>query len=682
MKYARKLFFVLCFCVPVVHAQTSPILQRESPTPPLRARFMKPLHANAAALHAAPSLGAPLLITTSGVITPAVCPEATANQCGYVSVPLDRNFPNGTQLQIYFEVYPHSNPGPAVSAIFVNLGGPGFGTTLNRDYFQFLFAPNLDVHDLVLVDDRGTGQSNALVCNPLQHDTGASFMQEEADCAAQLGLAASRYANGDIAQDMEVVRQALDYDKIDYLGASFGGTDAIAYAVRYPQHTRSLVLDAPLGGPGLPALARLHERANSDPRMVQLVCQRSVLCSQDQPEPEETFLHLIQSIREHPIGGDSFDLNGNPINIQVDEDALLNFVVNNTGGFWRTGEIPAAGNALEDGDKVPLLRLAAEGFSTLTGDSGDPTIFSAAAFYAIDCAASPEPFSWSVPPFARIDQYNDAVEDQPPLYDFPFSGGVTNDILNSNVGRQCIWWQLPTPPSVVVPPNAKYPNTPTLVLDGDIDNIVPLEETNEVAELFPNSTKVTIPESGHETTGYSACADNLANNFIETLSTGDTSCAATPETIFAAVGRFAVFAEDARPANIDPSGNNQIDLHERKVVSVAVATAIDANKRSWLGSGTGVGLRGGTFTSTFITATYLNQVTMTNCQFSKDIVVNGVLTWGYDNSIVADITVSGSGTAGGSLHFRGFFNAVGPVGNFSVSGTLGGKQVAVMVPNA
>ena len=233
----------------------------------------------------------------------------------------------------------------------------------------------------------------------------------------------------------------------------------------------------------------------------------------------------------------------------------------------------------------------------------------------------------------------------------------------------------------MAPPKAKYPHTPTLVLDVDIDNRAPLEETNLVAALFPNSTEVTIPEVGHETNGW-ACPESILNNFIETLSVGDTSCASTPAIIYPAVGRFPLFAEDARPAKIDPSGNNQIGFAERKTVSVAVATTIDALQRSWAGPGAGVGLRGGTFTSDFFGAAFLDQVTLTNCMFSNDIVVNGVITWGYDNSIVADITVSGPGTTGGTLHFTGFFQAPPPVGNFSVSGTISGKQVAVLVPSA
>ena len=327
-------------------------------------------------------------------------------------------------------------------------------------------------------------------------------------------------------------------------------------------------------------------------------------------------------------------------------------------------------------------RLGAEGFFTLVGDSGDPTSNSAAAYYAIGCADTVEPFDWSVPTFARIDQYNDAVADKPPSYYAPFSGSAANDFLFSGNGRQCFWWQRPTPPSPTVPPNTTFPDTPTLVLDGDIDNRVPYEETNEVAELFPNSTNVIIPEAGHETIGWSQCALNLANQFIENLQAGDTSCANTPAAIFPAVGRFPLMVEDARPAQPDTSGANQIGIAERKTVSVAVATAIDALQRSLIsfGSGSGVGLRGGTFTTAINGAVWT--VTLTNCAFATDVIVNGTFVWGADNSIIGVLMISGPGTAGGTLHINGFFDIPGPVGNLSLTGMLGGKQVAVLVPNA
>jgi len=680
MKFARTLFLVLSIGVPLAHAQTPTLISKEAPS------FRRPgivKGVQAKPLAEVPRLLArPALVSSSAAVNSVTCLENTASLCGYVPVPLDRKYPKGPQLQIYFEVYPHTGAGAAESAIMVNLGGPGPGTTSGRDYFQYLFAPNMDVHDLLLVDDRGTGMSDALDCEELQHGT-APFVQSEIDCVAQLGQAASRYANGDIAQDMEAVRVALGYDLIDYLGASWGGVDATAYAVRYPKHTRSLVLDAPLSTPGLPILARLHDRVHSDPRMVRLVCSRSVLCSQDQPDPDDTFEDLVEMIRQNPIEGDTFDAFGNPMHIRIDEDALLNFVVTYPQGeFINTGEILAAAVALKHGDNVPLLRLGAEGFYTLVGDSGDPTSNSSAAYYAIGCGDTVEPFDWSAPTFARIDQYNDAVAARPFSYYAPFSGQAANNFLFSGTGRQCFWWQLPTPPSPTVPHNAKFPDTPTLVLDGDIDNRVPLEETNEVAELFPNSTVVIIPEAGHETIGWSQCAQNLANYFIENLQAGDTSCANTPPSIFPAVGRFPLLVRDARPADPDSSGINQIGIAERKTVSVAVATAIDAVQQSLLnfGFGSGVGLRGGTF------ATVINglvwTITLTNCSFATDLIVNGTVVWGADNSITGVLTVSGPGTTGGVLNINGFFDIPGPAGNFSLTGMLGGKRVAVLVPNA
>ena len=135
------------------------------------------------------------------------------------------------------------------------------------------------------------------------------------------------------------------------------------------------------------------------------------------------------------------------------------------------------------------------------------------------------------------------------------------------------------------------------------------------------------------------------------------------------------------PAEIDPNGTNQIGKAERKVVTVAVATVIDALKRTAIGSGSGMGLRAGTFQTSF--DDYGNQTTtLTNCAFANDVTVNGTLVWGADLSFVADLTVSGSGTGGGALHVEGTWQGPGPAGNFKVSGTLGGKQVAVLVPEA
>ena len=188
-------------------------------------------------------------------------------------------------------------------------------------------------------------------------------------------------------------------------------------------------------------------------------------------------------------------------------------------------------------------------------------------------------------------------------------------------------------------------------------------------------------EAGHETVYWTQCAASLQSQFIETLQVGDTSCTKTPETIWPAVGRFPLIAAEALPAEVDPNGNNQIGAAERKVVTVAVTTAIDALKRSTIGSGSGVGLRAGKFQTSFDADG--NQITtLTNCSFASDVTVDGTVIWGADLSLVADLRVSGSGTAGGTLRVEGTWETPGRVGNFKISGALGGQRVAVLVPEA
>jgi pimeloyl-ACP methyl ester carboxylesterase len=681
MQCAKVLILTWLTCTGLAHAQ-SPYEATQSPIPVYgRSKVHNPAPQRvtpAARLSIPQAIAAPALAAN---IIPTVCPEPNS-VCGYVQVPLDRMQPQGTKIEIYFEQYFHSNPGPAVSAIMVNLGGPGSSTTDSRDYFQFgLFAANMDVHDLLLVDDRGRGMSGAIDCPELQHG-GADFVTAEQDCAAELGAAASRYGSGDIAEDMNDVRAALGYDLIDYLGASWGGADAIAFATRHPEHVRSLVLDSPVGPPVvIPFTARQSFEAHSIPLVLTHLCARSLLCAPDHPNPAAELSALIQAVRAHPVEGDSHDASGNPLHVRVNERTLLDFTLYQSalhGNYTTQNEVLAAYASLQQGDTVPLLRLAAEGFFTIDpADYGDPTAFSLGAFYATGCSDVGEPWEWSGGVSDRMASYNEYIATLPSDYFAPFSKSVGGDIRFSAFGMQCFWWQEPTSSTPIAKHNAVYPSVPTLVLAGDIDDQLPAAANEAVADLFPNRTFVLVANSRHETTNWTQCGTNLANQMIETLSPGDTSCANTPEFIWPAVGRFPILAKYARPASVDPSGTNRIGEAERKVVSVAVATAIDTLQRSYIGSGSDVCLRGGTFLTTFGTAWTTKLV---GCAFSSDVIVNGTMTWGADNSIVADLVLTGPGTAGGTLHITGFWEILGPVGNFQVSGTLGGKNVALLVP--
>ncbi len=600
--------------------------------------------------------------------------------CGTVNVPLDRKHPKGAQIPIFFELFTHTNPGPALSAILVNWGGPGEGTTDPGDAANALqlFGNNLDAHDLLLIDDRGRGYSATIDCVPLQHGT-EPFAKGIADCAAQLGSAASRYAAGDIAKDTDAVRKALGYDKVDYYVASAGGSDVSAYATRFGSHLRSLVLDAPAGVPSLNMLGAASTIARKEPQMIALACAYSPTCRGDHPNPFAELDWLIRYIRMNPLEGPAYDASGNLLHVRVDESNLLAYIIHNpTGNFVSTGELLAAAASLRRGDRAPLLRLEAESYYSIQGDSGDPTVFSVGA----EAAACPDlyvPWQWSVPTYQRVQQYAGAVARLPEDYFAPFSAAAAAGPA-FNIAVYCAWWEVPTPPSPVILPGAVYPRVPALLLSGDMDDVVPSSEVVKVAALFPESTFVSVAGSGHVTVSWSTCAVTLASQFVETTRVGNTACTQTPQTVFPAVGRFPLFAREATPAMVDPTNGNQVGVRERKAVTVSVAAAIDALQRTTIGSGSDHCLRAGTFTTVYGSN---GQTTMLrDCSFSSDVAVTGFVTWRADNTLVADLRLHGEGTASGAIHVIGSWLAPGRVGCFKVTGELGGLKVALLVPEA
>jgi pimeloyl-ACP methyl ester carboxylesterase len=184
----------------------------------------------------------------------------------------------------------------------------------------------------------------------------------------------------------------------------------------------------------------------------------------------------------------------------------------------------------------------------------DPTFFSEGDDRAAICIDTHQPWDWSEPESEREEQYDEAVEDLPSNYFAPFSKSAATGLLHSLYSRRRLWWEKPTPSSPVLPLHATYAAVPALVLSGDIDAVVPLEETTKVAALFPSTTFVKLTEVGHAGIIWSQCARKLESQFLETLQPGDTSCARTPEVVWPALGRFPLRAKQARPAEVDRNG--------------------------------------------------------------------------------------------------------------------------------
>jgi len=554
-----------------------------------------------------------------------------------------------------------------------------------RSLDLLLYGASLDVQDFVLFDDPGRGSSAAINCSDLQHGT-APFDTAVAECAAQLGARASAYGTGTIADDAEALRAALGYDKIDYIGVSYGGEDATAYATRYGSHLRSILFDAPAGSPYLPAFAADRGSTSSIPRAIELGCQRSPTCRVDHPDPDSELSSLIQSIHNAPLIGTGNNAFGVPTPVKIDEGSLAALLIAGTGppfgppgsgGFVDDNEVLAAARAYAQGDSVPLLRIGAEGIIPLSIDYGDPTFFSEGDFLATQCVDMSQPYNWRNSISVRTAELNNAISELPPDYFAPFSNDVARYPIFA-FERQCLNWQRPTPPDPVLPSTPVFPDVPVLVLHGDMDAQISTEQDQAIAEQFPLSTFIQVASSGHVTSGFGKCGTDISNHFLETLQPGDTSCAQTSKTVWPAVGRFPLFAADALPAT--SVVGNYGTVYDLRVVSVAVATMRDALQRTTLGSTGGVGLRGGTWTDAVGANSQV--ITLSDCLFSEDISISGTITYGFDTSVSASLSVTRSGEVLGTLKVAGFFLHTGPVGHFSVTGSFGSRQIAALVPEA
>ena len=193
-----------------------------------------------------------------------------AGLCGTLSVPEDRSDPEGRQVGLRVAVVPALAAVPRPDPLFAIAGGPGDAST---QFFAWLPGHYADLHatrDIVLVDQRGTGASNALTLPP-PPDTSA-LSRSEADTrlaewmsASLAGLDADPrfYTTSVAADDLDDVRAALGYDVIDLYGTSYGGTVAQYYLRQHPDRVRVAVLDGstPVDVPVLELMAANSQHA-------------------------------------------------------------------------------------------------------------------------------------------------------------------------------------------------------------------------------------------------------------------------------------------------------------------------------------------------------------------------------------------------------------------------------------
>ena len=212
--------------------------------------------------------GVPLVACTIKGERPT--PAQASALCGTLSVLEDRTKPAGRHLGLRVAVIPASGARAAPDPVFVVAGGPGDASTQFFAWFPSVYTDLHAAHDIVLVDQRGSGASVAVTLPQLPVPTGLSPAAADARLAtwARDGLRSvdvdpRQLTSAVAADDLDAVRAALGYDTINLYGSSYGATLVQYYLRQHPDHVRAAVLDGatPLDVPAFERMAASSQAA-------------------------------------------------------------------------------------------------------------------------------------------------------------------------------------------------------------------------------------------------------------------------------------------------------------------------------------------------------------------------------------------------------------------------------------
>ena len=524
--------------------------------------------------------------------------------CGRLDRPLDPTGAIPGRISIYFEFYPHTGRGTSAETLVATEGGPGYPATLSRDDYLALFKPLRTSHDVVLMDNRGTGKSGAIDCRELQ--TGEKWTVESvAACGESLGDRAALYSTAYAADDLAAILEALDVRQIDLYGDSYGTYFEQVFALRHPRYSAIDRARRRLSA-GRAGLCLVSDLCTGDARQIQsrlpaLEGLRRITGQLDRARDPAHRTLARGSFRRachgrRRAGNATFTANAS---------LLATVMFASAPALASLRELDAAARAFMEDDRAPLLRLMAE---TLSGvDSRDPTAdatkWSAGLAAAVMCQDPPQIFDMRLAPEPRAADRDRAVAERQRAFPDTYAPFTIDEYrampLDYSYLDQCVAWPVSPPghpAGQVVPADAAYPDIPALILSGEFDDITTMAEGEAVAKAFKHGRQIRLANSFHVNAlprARSACGAEIVRRFIATLEPGDVGCAAKVPPL-PLVPRFARKAAQLEPA-VGLDGNSA-DAESLQWVSAAVLTAGDVLAR--LGGNStdgGEGLRGGSF---------------------------------------------------------------------------------------
>jgi pimeloyl-ACP methyl ester carboxylesterase len=453
--------------------------------------------------HAAPAprrmLGT--LAFTPCTLAPQFGAASVEAQCTTLPVPENTALPQGRQVRLHIAWIPAAENGTlAPDPVFLLAGGPGQSAAESYPQVAPAFREVLKTRNVILVDQRGTGQSNPLRCEEPDADDdagGAAPAKGDADKAAQARRFAEHcrdalakkadlrfYTTTDAVRDLDLVRQAIGAAKIDLVGVSYGTRVAQQYAMRHPASTRAIVLDSV--APNSLILGNDFARNLEQALDLQFGrCGKVAACAKALGDPRSRLDALMARLRSDPPLVRYRDAATN----RMREDRLQ---PDDVAGLMRMYAYAPLASAL-----LPLqLKEASEGrfdglmaMSKMLGGTMAGQLMLGMQLSVI-CSEDA---------YGLKDNPDDATT---------LLGNQFADYL----GAQCQVW-----PKGAMPADFHVPlatSVPALLMSGEFDPVTPPRYGAEVASHLPNARHLVVRGQGHNVIGV-GCMPKLFAQFLE-----------------------------------------------------------------------------------------------------------------------------------------------------------------------
>jgi len=420
---------------------------------------------------------------------------AVEAQCGTLTVPEDRAHPEGRKIALAIGWLPAT--GEAVpDPVFMLAGGPGQGARESFPQIDSAFAEVRKTHHVVLVDQRGTGGSNPLMCKDAQGRSAVTGEEDDsiaearafaARCAKSLaGRADPRfYTTGEGIDDLDAVRAALGVAQVNLVGVSYGTRVAQQYARRYPQRTRTVVLDGVV--PNTLVLGNEHARNLEASLALQFQrCRAQKSCVQALGDPRGQLDALLARVdAAPPLVRYRDGVTGEAREEQLTRGHIAMLMRMFAYAPQAAGLLPLELHEAIQGRYEPLMAL-----SRLVSNAANDSIMHGMQL-SVTCAED-------------ADELAPDPKDASSLISLEFIAYMR---------AQCeVWPRGKRDPAFRQPLSG---DTPVLLLSGEFDPVTPPRYGDEVVKTLPNGRHLVVRGQGHNVLPV-GCVPRVFARFVAT----------------------------------------------------------------------------------------------------------------------------------------------------------------------